>query len=206
MPKHRIIATGLAVALGTAAAAALPGGTALAQDRDWRSQGEQAQDRGPWGMRGHRQESQDRRGHRQASQDWHDRARASFERGYRQGREDERRRRESSGRQGGGGMQSGSADQRRAAEGGRQGGERVLVVPNVYPDRAPFQQFVVVPDYARSMEWLLMATQSLREAIQAMAQQPPSPERNRAIAQAQDAILETQEAMLLLPPELRTRG
>lgn len=196
MPKHRIIATGLAVALGTAAAAALPGGTALAQDRDWRSQGEQAQDRGPWGMRGHRQ----------ASQDWHDRARASFERGYRQGREDERRRRESSGRQGGGGMQSGSADQRRAAEGGRQGGERVLVVPNVYPDRAPFQQFVVVPDYARSMEWLLMATQSLREAIQAMAQQPPSPERNRAIAQAQDAILETQEAMLLLPPELRTRG
>lgn len=193
MPKHRIIAAGLALALGSAAAATLPGGSALAQDRSWQPQGGEM-NRGPWGQRG-RQD--------QGSQTWHERARASFERGYQQGRADERRRRESQGA-----TQSGSTEQRRATEGGRPGwyDERVIVVPNVYPDSAPFQQFVVAPDYTRSMEWLLMAAQSLREAIQAMAQQPPSPERNRAIAQAQDAILETQETMLLLPPELRTRG
>jgi hypothetical protein len=200
MTKHRFVAAGLAIALGSAASAALPGGTALAQERPWQSQGQQAfdrgldrgLDRGPGGMRD-----------RQSSHEVRERARASFERGYRQGREDERNWRESRG-----GMLSGSADRSRAAEGGRQGwrDERVLLVPNVYPDNAPFQQFVVAPDYSRSMRWLLMATQSLREAIQAMAQQPPSQERNRAIAQAQDAILETQEVMLLMPPELRTRG
>lgn len=194
MPKHRIIAVGIALALGSAASVALPGGTAMAQDRSWQQQGEKALDRGPWGLRGRQA---------QASPDWNERARASFERGYRQGREDERRWRGSRG-----GTQSGNAGQRRAAEGGGPDwyDERVLVVPNVYPDNAPFQQFVVAPDYTRSMEWLLVAAQSLREAIQAMAQQPPSPERNRAIDQAQDAILETQQTMLLLPPELRTRG
>lgn len=60
------------------------------------------------------------------------------------------------------------------------------------------------PDYTKSMERLQQAAQKLREAVQAMAQQPAGERRNRAAEQARAALLETQQAMVTLPPELRT--
>jgi len=60
------------------------------------------------------------------------------------------------------------------------------------------------PDYTQAMERLFQAAQRLREAIQAMAQQPPGERRNQAMAQAREALLGTQQAMVQLPPELRT--
>lgn len=59
------------------------------------------------------------------------------------------------------------------------------------------------PDYSKSMEQLQQATQKLREAIQQMAQEPAGDRRNRAIGQAQEALVETQRSMMALPPELR---
>lgn len=58
-------------------------------------------------------------------------------------------------------------------------------------------------EYSRSMEQLQKAAQNLREAVQAMATQPAGPRRNEAMRQANDALLETQQAMVKLPPELR---
>lgn len=50
-------------------------------------------------------------------------------------------------------------------------------------------------EYSRAMERLFQAAQRLREAVQAMAQQPPGEQRNRAMATAREALLETQQAM-----------
>ena len=50
-------------------------------------------------------------------------------------------------------------------------------------------------DYTKSMERLFQAAQRLREAVQAMAQQPPGEHRNRAMDTAREALLETQQAM-----------
>jgi hypothetical protein len=58
-------------------------------------------------------------------------------------------------------------------------------------------------DYSRSMERLQKAAQGLREAVQAMATQPAGEGRNEAMRQANDALVETQKAMVQLPPELR---
>jgi Beta/Gamma crystallin len=58
-------------------------------------------------------------------------------------------------------------------------------------------------EYNRSMERLTKAAQNLRAAVQAMAAQPPGQGRNAAMKQANDALLETQQAMVQLPPELR---
>ncbi|MCW8088488.1 hypothetical protein [Sabulicella glaciei] len=51
-------------------------------------------------------------------------------------------------------------------------------------------------EYSRSMERLFQAAQRLREAVQAMAQQPPGEQRNRAMEMAREALLETQSAMV----------
>lgn len=59
-------------------------------------------------------------------------------------------------------------------------------------------------DHTQAMERLFQAAQRLRGAVQEMAQQPPGERRNRAMAQARDALLGTQQAMVQLPPELRT--
>jgi hypothetical protein len=60
------------------------------------------------------------------------------------------------------------------------------------------------PNYTQSMERLQEAAQRLRDAVQAMAQQPAGPRRNEAMRQANDALFDTQQAMIQLPPELRT--
>jgi hypothetical protein len=60
------------------------------------------------------------------------------------------------------------------------------------------------PNYTKSMEKLQQAAQKLRESVQAMAQQPAGERRNQAAQQAREALLETQQAMVMLPPELRT--
>lgn len=58
-------------------------------------------------------------------------------------------------------------------------------------------------NYGESMVRLQQAAQKLREAVQAMAQQPAGERRNAAADEAREAILETQRAMIDLPPELR---
>lgn len=62
------------------------------------------------------------------------------------------------------------------------------------------------PEYTKSMEQLQAAAQRLREATQEMAKQPGGERRNQAIREANQALLDTQEAMMRLPPELRAEG
>lgn len=62
------------------------------------------------------------------------------------------------------------------------------------------------PDPTEAMQKLSQAAQRLRESIQALAQKPAGSERDRGIMQAQEALLETQRAMLQLPPEMRSQG
>jgi Beta/Gamma crystallin len=71
------------------------------------------------------------------------------------------------------------------------------------PDRKASTASSSDADYSRSMERLTKAAQNLREAVQAMATQPAGQGRNEAMRQANDALLETQQAMVQLPPELR---
>lgn len=58
----------------------------------------------------------------------------------------------------------------------------------------------------QSMQRLQTAADRLRQSIQALAQKPPGPERERAIANAHDALLRTQQAMMALPPDMRSAG
>ena len=58
-------------------------------------------------------------------------------------------------------------------------------------------------NYGESMVRLQQAAQKLRESIQAMAQQPAGERRNAAVREAHEALLETQVAMIELPPEVR---
>ena len=46
----------------------------------------------------------------------------------------------------------------------------------------------------------------MRQSIQALADKPPGLERGHAIAKAHEALLQTQQAMVALPPEFRTTG
>lgn len=59
------------------------------------------------------------------------------------------------------------------------------------------------PATGASMQKLQQSAQQLRESIQALARKQPGPDRDRAIANAHEALLETQRAMVALPPELR---
>lgn len=63
------------------------------------------------------------------------------------------------------------------------------------------------PVRTESMQKLTQAAQQLRESIQLMAQKKhPGADRDAAISQAQAALLDTQRAMLELPPEMRSWG
>jgi len=53
------------------------------------------------------------------------------------------------------------------------------------------------PNYGQSLEHLQVAAQKLRESIQGMATQPAGEHRNQAIRQAHDALVETQQTMIL---------
>lgn len=59
------------------------------------------------------------------------------------------------------------------------------------------------PNYTQSYERLKQAAQKLRDSVQAMAQQPAGERRTRAADAAREALIETQEAMAMLPPDLR---
>jgi len=61
-------------------------------------------------------------------------------------------------------------------------------------------------DYTKSMEGLQQTAQRLREAIQAMAQQPAGPQRNQAIKEARQALNDTNQAMIQLPPGMRVES
>lgn len=76
------------------------------------------------------------------------------------------------------------------------------------PTTAPSDNVAAAAQASRSasMQKLQQSAQHLRESIQALADQPPGPDRERAIANAHEALLETQRAMVALPPELRTAG
>jgi hypothetical protein len=52
------------------------------------------------------------------------------------------------------------------------------------------------PDHAKAMDKLKQAAQKLRDATHAMAAQPAGADRNAAIKQTNDALLETQQAMI----------
>lgn len=58
-------------------------------------------------------------------------------------------------------------------------------------------------NYSKSMDELMRAAQRLRESIQALAQQKPGMERDIALNAAREALYDTQQAMIQLPPELR---
>jgi hypothetical protein len=62
------------------------------------------------------------------------------------------------------------------------------------------------PNYTESFERLKQAAQKLRDSVQAMAEQPAGERRSRAAQAAREALLETQQAMVMLPPGLRTAG
>lgn len=64
----------------------------------------------------------------------------------------------------------------------------------------------VQPVHTQSMQRLQQAADRLRQSIQALAEKPPGPDRERAISEAQDALMRTQQAMMALPPELRSSG
>lgn len=57
--------------------------------------------------------------------------------------------------------------------------------------------------YSDTMRRLLRAAQELRDASQAMAQEPPGPKRNEAMRAADQALHETQAAMLAMSPAMR---
>ena len=59
------------------------------------------------------------------------------------------------------------------------------------------------PDYARSMKRLQHAARTLRESVQAMALQPAGKRRSDAAERTREALLETQQAIIWLPPALR---
>lgn len=58
----------------------------------------------------------------------------------------------------------------------------------------------------QSMQCLQEAADRLRQSIQALAQKPPGPDRDRAISNAQDALLRTQQAMMALRRDMRLTG
>lgn len=62
------------------------------------------------------------------------------------------------------------------------------------------------PVHTASMQRLQEAAERLRQSIHSLAQKPPGADRERAIAEAHDALLRTQQAMMSLPPELRSSG
>lgn len=124
--------------------------------------------------------------------------RDAFDRGYRVGRDDERRRQAAAS---GSGRSSGSSGDRAELD-------RYWYIPDILPDTPRYrgmQDYALMPDYSRQMDRVLIAAQSLREAIQSAAQLPTGERRNRAIDRLHEALLETQQAMALLPQEARTR-
>lgn len=78
----------------------------------------------------------------------------------------------------------------------------IALPPELYTD----EEQKALPNYSKSMEKLQQAAQKLRESVQAMAQQPAGPNRNAAAREAREAILETQQAMIALPPEIRSQA
>lgn len=61
-----------------------------------------------------------------------------------------------------------------------------------------------VPDASKAMERLQKAAQQLRESSQSMAQQPAGPRRNEAIRSSNRALMDVNEAMAQLPPDMRS--
>ncbi|MGQ0752689.1 MAG: hypothetical protein ACT4PS_19380 [Betaproteobacteria bacterium] len=78
----------------------------------------------------------------------------------------------------------------------------ILLPPELYTSEGR----EALPNYTKSMERLQQAAQKLREAVQAMAEQPAGTKRNAAAREAREAILETQQAMVSLPPHLRSQA
>jgi len=62
-----------------------------------------------------------------------------------------------------------------------------------------------LPNYTVAMERLQQAAQKLRESVQAMAQAAAGKNADAAMRQAREAILETQQAMIYLPPRMRSQ-
>ena len=78
----------------------------------------------------------------------------------------------------------------------------IQLPPELYLDEGPKAQ----PNYTKAMDRLRQAAGKLRESVQAMVEQPAGPHRNAAAREAREAILETQQAMISLPPQLRSQA
>lgn len=61
-------------------------------------------------------------------------------------------------------------------------------------------------EYSRSMERLQKSAQEVREAIQAMAQQPQGQRRDQAIMEAHEALMDLNQSMAQLPPDLLSKN
>lgn len=59
-------------------------------------------------------------------------------------------------------------------------------------------------EYTRAMEKLHKAVDHFRESIIAMSRLPTGPQRDQAIKEAQQALFDTNQAMIQLPPDMRT--
>jgi hypothetical protein len=62
------------------------------------------------------------------------------------------------------------------------------------------------PIRSEAMVNLQRAAQRLRESIQSLVQEPVGTSRDQALSAARDALYDTQQAMIRLPPEYRTSG
>lgn len=109
-----------------------------------------------------------------------------------------------------GGAQSGGAHSGNSQAGQQQSQSSAGAPSGPSYHRADTQGRPAVPDsdvqYTQAMQRLFQATQRLREAVQAMAQEPPGDGRNAAMKTAEEALLETQQAMVQLPAKDRVQG
>ncbi|HWI14129.1 MAG TPA: hypothetical protein VNT02_07725 [Burkholderiales bacterium] len=71
---------------------------------------------------------------------------------------------------------------------------------------SPHSVSTTTAEQTKAMERLTEAAQRLRETIQALAKAPVGPQRDGAMESARQALRETQQAMIDLPPELRARS
>ena len=59
------------------------------------------------------------------------------------------------------------------------------------------------PTASKELKKLLQAEDNLQRSLQALAQQPPGPKRDKALKQTRQALLETHRAMFEMPSEMR---
>ena len=98
------------------------------------------------------------------------------------------------------------AKQSQAYQTGTQSGAQMGAQASMSRDSTTHANVIDAPEpkYTQSMQYLMEAAQTLREAIQELAQLPPGDRRNEAIRQAHQALFDAHQAMINLPPQYRS--